>query len=991
MFDNQASRQDRGLQTAYEDRSYEIQQHIWRLQDEHERLLAASQRLYARLPAASQRLHASCEQNQHDLDQLIASIRSSTSQIRHFIAESVRAVEDWNVAIDQYRLREDTSSWAQVQLNHHAAFFADPSLAPPLDVQFRQLLQVYRNIQDEAEALIIQKTTRALDHVQPQASPSGSSAPSHNDGNGRLVGRATIWSGRPEPSHNDGNGHLTGDATLSSPSAAYVPKSPPPDSATATLYRPAPQLTPAHSQRDASTASRATMSRSAAAILPTTAQHTADKHHRLQQQFQSATHPMPAGGRGSETSASGPLRTGADGRPLKASTTRGTQGSAATLVDFEEAVIMCPLCNSNHRAENCTKYPTIYMRIWRATKLGLCSLCLKESHRSESCPLSATNCCPVCRQGHHGALCPAMEVDSPSEADRRRTMQTSPDRNQPAEQVSDTRHPLRVNPVRRGDSKGESTVSESAPPSALSSSTSNLTTIPERTWTEEERTTPKGRLGTIRPTTTTTHKSVSQQGANVLADGLLLDDHHLLPERRSPRIENVQFPEVKGTLECRGNRSPDRVPREGRLHAEKVSTPPVPRRRHHDTVVSLVTPDIDRDVIQFATQPAVHRPTHSSGDVASAESASFPTTIAEDPPACSPPPSREQAVILEGTRTTAWNPAGGHVREVTLVFRSASTTTCISPQLAEDMKLERRNTRPFKANTFGSSTPTAFEASTVTIVLGTDGREPLHLHATTAPRDFPPLRIAPIDREHLSALRNYSLAVPVIQEQPDILVGQDCAHLFERTILPRLPHGFAVIGTIMGPVLSGVGRVAAANIPKAVPSLSEPNEDLASPNDATIHRTGSKDVPFRPNDATLHPTGSKEVPARPNDAALRLTASSNVLARQNDATLHLTTPPVPLLQVSTPSTEPTAPPSLHTDGSDATTVSKPEPSHTDGKGREPSTTKAPAPPTPGDENADFGSKPAPSHNDGKGLHPLRTKINTRYELNGQVNRSGGPK
>ncbi|KAH7678417.1 hypothetical protein AAVH_41684, partial [Aphelenchoides avenae] len=159
----------------------------------------------------------------------------------------------------------------------------------------------------------------------------------------------------------------------------------------------------------------------------------------------------------------------------------------------------------------------------------------------------------------------------------------------------------------------------------------------------------------------------------------------------------------------------------------------------------------------------------------------------------------------------------------------------------------------------------------------------------------------------------------------------------------------------MGPVLSGLGRVAAANPPKAVPSFSEP----------------------------------KEVPERPNDVTLRLTAPKDVLSRPNDVILHPTTTPVPLLQVSTPSQELSAPPSLHLDGTDATTVSEPEPSHNDGKGREPSPTKAPAPPTPGDENAAYGSKPEPSHTDGKSLDPPRTTIDTRYVLNGQLNRSGG--
>ncbi|KAH7710110.1 integrase core domain protein [Aphelenchoides avenae] len=1298
MFDNQGSQQDRGRQTAYEDRSHEIQRHIWRLQDEHDRL-----------SAASQRLHASDEHSQEDLNRLIVNLRSTTIQIRHCIAEYCRAVEDWNVVIDQYRLREDNSSWAQVQRNDHAAFFTDPSLAPSLEDKFRDLLRVYHDIQDEAEVLLIQRTTRDLDDVHLQASPSGSPAPSHNDGNGRLFGRASSSSRRPEPSYHDGKGHVASDATLPSPSAAYVPKPPPRDSTTTDFYSPAPQSTPVQSRRAVSTASRTTMSRRAADTPQATAQSplhtsfrggrtfvnstyhrssrsrpagimhsvdgdiarpipmawhpspraettafaaaatrpaeeprargdslhaaptapatnpTADHHRsRLHNTFHSATHSTAAGGKGSETSSSGPLRIGADGRPLTASTTFGTLGSAATPVDFgedfgsenssafcrnatynratttnpsqpslvlkelpldpfegdfrqyprfrnrfleiveaqvkleprhklqyllqylrgephrlangfqltdsnyftvinlleerygnadlirnllmqdliairppssgaadlrrfhdeafrvttelkqlgdnvdatrlyeqslmakltpalktelirnsdyavkksvssileglrkytqvleltnnsgilwqpatgqssqhsssgagrprspyrqdrppsnshrspirnqsnqrtthghyaadaetiyvadvQEAAEVCPLCSQDHQAVNCTKYLTIYMRIWRAMKLGLCSLCLQESHRSESCPSSATYSCPACQQGHHEALCPTKEVDSPPGADRRRTNSTT----RVGGQVSDTRHPLRVNPVRRGDSLAvrESTVSESVPPSAQLSSTSNLNENPREAWKEEERTTPKGRLGTIRPTTTTTHESVSQQDAIVSADGLLLNGRPLLPECRSPRIENVQFPEVLGTLECRGNRSPDRVPREGRLHEEEVSTPPVSRRRHHDTVVSLVTPDIDRDVTQFATQPAVHRSTHSSGDVASTESAS--TTITEDPPASSPPPSREQAVILEGIKTAAWNPSGGYFREVTLVFDSASTLTCISPQLAEDMKLERRNTRPFKANTFGSSMPTAFEASTVTIALATDEREPLHLHATTAPNDFPPFRIAPIDEEDLAALRTDSLAVPITQEKPDILIGQDNAHLFERTTLPRLPHGFAVIGTIMGPVLSGLGRVAAANPPKAVPSFSEP-----------------------------------KVPERPNDVTLRLTAPEDVLARSNDVTLHPTTTPVPLLQVSTPSQEPSAPPSLHPDGTDATTVSEPEPSHNDGKGREPSPTKAPAPLTSGDENADLGPKPEPSHTDGKGLDLTRNTIDTRYVLNGQLNRSGG--
>ncbi|VDL69150.1 unnamed protein product [Nippostrongylus brasiliensis] len=68
--------------------------------------------------------------------------------------------------------------------------------------------------------------------------------------------------------------------------------------------------------------------------------------------------------------------------------------------------VVCVLCNGeNHSATRCTAYPDPITRTVQASKLGLCTKCLKAEH-----PDDCGQACKACRLPHHHALCPGKRV-----------------------------------------------------------------------------------------------------------------------------------------------------------------------------------------------------------------------------------------------------------------------------------------------------------------------------------------------------------------------------------------------------------------------------------------------------------------------------------------------------------------------------------------------------------------------------------------------------
>lgn len=180
----------------------------------------------------------------------------------------------------------------------------------------------------------------------------------------------------------------------------------------------------------------------------------------------------------------------------------------------------------------------------------------------------------------------------------------------------------------------------------------------------------------------------------------------------------------------------------------------------------------------------------------------------------------ELTVILECINTAVISPHDGDYRPTTLLFDSGSTASCISSALAQALSLPRRNFRKFQAHVFASAVPITFNGATVTIHLLTE-KKPLRLNIAATERVLPPVRMASTTPPELSVLRRELIDVPVTRLVPEILIGQDLMHLSKREPLPRLPHGFAVTSTVLGPTLSGAGR-AASKFTKAAARSGSP-------------------------------------------------------------------------------------------------------------------------------------------------------------------------
>ena len=65
-----------------------------------------------------------------------------------------------------------------------------------------------------------------------------------------------------------------------------------------------------------------------------------------------------------------------------------------------------------------------------------------------------------------------------------------------------------------------------------------------------------------------------------------------------------------------------------------------------------------------------------------------------------------------------------------------------------------------------------------------------------------------VEDHELPALLKNEVSLISTRETPDILLGQDTFQLFRRGKPKRLPNGFDMIRTLLGPVIGGAGRVA---------------------------------------------------------------------------------------------------------------------------------------------------------------------------------------
>ncbi|KAH7676078.1 Pao retrotransposon peptidase family protein, partial [Aphelenchoides avenae] len=172
-------------------------------------------------------------------------------------------------------------------------------------------------------------------------------------------------------------------------------------------------------------------------------------------------------------------------------------------------------------------------------------------------------------------------------------------------------------------------------------------------------------------------------------------------------------------------------------------------------------------------------------------------------------PADTRTVLLECAKVTAVNPTNGASREVTAFFDSGSNITYVSTALAIDLDLPQQGRRRLRVNTFGSRKPLDMEGFATNLVLRSRRGHAVSLDTIAAPDCIVKAVTTALveDRELPSLLKNEVTLIST-RETPDILIGQDTVQLFQRHTEQRLPNGFDLIRTILGPMIGGAGRVA---------------------------------------------------------------------------------------------------------------------------------------------------------------------------------------
>ncbi|KAH7706731.1 Zinc knuckle family protein [Aphelenchoides avenae] len=611
-------------------------------------------------------------------------------------------------------------------------------------------------------------------------------------------------------------------------------------------------------------------------------------------------------------------------------TTCATTVVATSVAQQPQGRRTCPFCSHPHVAADCGRYTTINQRLRRSQKLRLCLCCLSEGHRADSCPRRTKDSCALCgSEKHHRAVCRADANRARSRTLRRNSKcakqgsTVDPKRSDPKRH---SRNTLKERSVNREVTTAATTATKPRQPGTRRSpakAADNPSSRKKRSKNAGTRS--KGRGSTTRPTTTPTDESKKQKSVGANDGERLLPGHKaLLPtDKCSQRRE----------LRCFADQDPSR-PLEERLHEDAL----LQIQRIEEDSSSLPSSighcyDYDSNAFSFSEserQPNERFPPHHCSTMATQASDDDSRLSSDDdldpnwiPPFMEVPgctavaacDSRD-AALLECVLVTAANPSNGCSRQVTVFFDSGSTDSYVSSSLARDLNLPINGKCIRRVRAFGSSVTTTVEGFSTSVLLRSPQGRQVSLDATTANHAIPPVRTALVEDADLPLLRRNERQLSSCQVTPHVLVGQDRIQLFMRQTGERLPNGFDVVHTILGPMIGGAGTVANADS-KAVHIST-----MAAASATTDqHHQKSQERPDNASNGTLH-QAVDQVPAPPSNQQ-----SSTALAMASTA-----------LSESAPS---------HTDGNDddISTVpaiehaeaeeahiaqSESEPSHTDG-------------------------------------------------------------
>ncbi|KAH7693810.1 hypothetical protein AAVH_39150 [Aphelenchoides avenae] len=310
-----------------------------------------------------------------------------------------------------------------------------------------------------------------------------------------------------------------------------------------------------------------------------------------------------------------------------------------------------------------------------------------------------------------------------------------------------------------------------------------------RKKSKDPRTDPQGQVGTTCPTTASVAENVKQMDADACGGDRLLSGHpnHLTTDRRSTLAEAPWDDRMPGDGSSGMPGVPD-APRERGLWAvEEASLPPSPG--HCSDADTEPSSDECDDYPRFAS---------SYGTLEDPSGYAVSTTS----------PADTNAVLLECLRTTAVNIYNGRTRSVIVFFDSGSNRSFISMKLAQELELPHLDRSYFCVNTFGTNIATPVEGFSTTVLLRSAEGYKVSIVVTASDRVVPTVTTALLKPGEVAMLQMKACSLISTRETPDLLIGQDLMHLFNRRCGPRLPNGFAVVWSALGPMAGGAGKVA---------------------------------------------------------------------------------------------------------------------------------------------------------------------------------------
>ncbi|KAH7708794.1 Pao retrotransposon peptidase family protein [Aphelenchoides avenae] len=470
----------------------------------------------------------------------------------------------------------------------------------------------------------------------------------------------------------------------------------------------------------------------------------------------------------------------------------------------------CAFCGEKHFSSLCTRYRTVSQRIKRLRLLGSCFLCLQGNHWVKECPKRTDDFCRFCKvHRHHRAVCYEAHQDQQRDRPRRDPARTQ----EPAGRTSaggpaagrqgvDQRQFQAQKAVTWKDSikANDSTAAEKASPSTHMSSKpqqgkSNSTRIPRKKRSRSQGTGFKGRDGTPRPTTASTAESMEQKGIDAYDGERLLAEHKsLLP-----------------TDGCSKRR-------ELRCFAEQDPSRPLEERLHEDALLQIQLAEEDSSSLPSSIGHCSNYDSDAFSEPEQQSNEWFPPyQEASGYAVTATQPADTPAVLLECVKVAACNPFNGKSRDIIAFFDLGSSMTFVSTELALDLELPRYQRQKLCVNTFASKAPRNIDSFTTELVLRSQRGTFTRLKLTASDCIVPSLRTALVEDSELPALQKNECALISSRETPDILIGQDTIQLFRRQTGQRLPSGFDIVDSFLGPMIGGAGKVA--NIEsKAVPT-----------------------------------------------------------------------------------------------------------------------------------------------------------------------------